>query len=218
MPKFGSLHVCRTRITRLDAAGAPVIGASSVYVSDALVTVGISPEIAEGEEREVINGCDCVTLSYRSPDKLKRFTFEVEDGLWEPHALEMMTRAPIIPGASAGTALGNAFPDDTGACVGQPSGVAVEFWTEARDGGQPLAGTPYVHWIFPRSIWRMGDVELSNEFATSALTGYSEPNAAFGDPHNDQPTAYPVAPQGAYFLTATAPPAATPGYAALAAS
>lgn len=211
----GSIKVCRMRATRLTASGAPLEGVTSVYVTEQIVEMGMTPEVTEGDEKEVLNGCECLALSYRSPDRTKRYTFELKNALLEPALIEMMAGLTIIPGVGVGSVIGNVLADDTASCVGTPNGVAIEMWSEAWSGGGPLAGFSHIHWIFPRTIWRVGEWTLNGDFLEVSMTGYSIPNGLFGDPYDDQPAGMPAYTQGAYFFTAEDMPDAACAYAAL---
>lgn len=220
MPCFASLHVCRTRITRLDSTGAPVIGSTTTYVSDTQVTVGITPENVAGQDLEVISGCGCPTLTYRGRDRTKRFTFDIEQSKIEPPMLEMMTEATLIAGATPGSFIGTIARDDTTSCEGLPNGVAIEFWTDAWDGNQPLSATPYRRLLFTRTIWTEGETALSADFQPVKLTGFSLANSNYGDPYADLPATLDPddISQYAQWVEADAPPSAACAYAALSGS
>ena len=52
----GSIHALRMRVTRLTAAGAPLVGANGMYTTSALTKFSFQPEYLEGDEVEEKNG------------------------------------------------------------------------------------------------------------------------------------------------------------------
>jgi hypothetical protein len=186
----GSIHVLAARATRLNADGTPVDGATSSYVTGHPMRVAMNADVEEGEDRIQKNGADCACLTYKAPDQIKRWLYELDNCRLEAALFELMFGADLIPGAEEGEYIGNILPAGIGACDLTAGGIGFEFWTRAWDGDKPLAGVPYIRWVVPKSVWRLGDNEFSAEFATITATGYSENNPAFGDPYGDMPAEY----------------------------
>ena len=205
----GSIHVLAARATRLNADGSPAVGIASSYVTAHPMRVALNPEVETGEDRIQKNGADCPCLTYRAPDYIKRWNLEADNCRLEPLLFELMFGADLIPGAPGTAAIGNILPSGVGPCEVSAGGIGWEFWTRAWDGDAPLAGTPYIRWVVPKSVWQLGDNEFSSEFLTVAMTGYSENNPAFGDPYEDQPATFDN-PEGrvAWFYDSVLPVAA----------
>jgi hypothetical protein len=213
---YGSLHVLRARLTRLAADGTPDEGANGSYVTAHPMRIGFNPEIEEGADLVQKNGADCVCLSYKGPDAVKRWNLELDNCRIEPPALEMMVGAEVIPGAGEGEILGVVFPSGVVDCVDAAAGVALEVWTRAWDGDRPASATPYHRWVFPKTVWQLGDNEAGPEFMTVSMTGFTENNPSLGDPYGDMPAGFTNTGGGiAVFLDAGPLPTAACDYSAV---
>ncbi|MGH3991056.1 MAG: hypothetical protein ACRDSN_01170 [Pseudonocardiaceae bacterium] len=64
----GSLFALGLRLTKLDAAGAPLPGVNNCYVTDALVRVGIGSNYSEIDAVEQANGSGVPCVYFKPPD------------------------------------------------------------------------------------------------------------------------------------------------------
>jgi hypothetical protein len=93
----GSLFALGMRMTKIDVLGVPIVGATSSYVSDALVAVSIGLEYEEGTEIIQKSGSGRVCLTYRAPDTLKRGTIsDFQVCTPDPNVLEFMIGGDVI--------------------------------------------------------------------------------------------------------------------------
>jgi hypothetical protein len=60
----GSLFALGLRLTKLDAAGAPLVGLENCYVTEALVTIGMGNTYSEPDPIELCNGQGIVCVYY----------------------------------------------------------------------------------------------------------------------------------------------------------
>ncbi len=98
----GSLFALGLRLGKLDAAGAPLVGAQNGYKTDALVTIGLGLEMREGEEVEALSGDGSICVYYKAPDTLKRGTIAgLQVCTPDPNILEFMQGGGVY--VSAGT-------------------------------------------------------------------------------------------------------------------
>lgn len=98
----GSLFALGMRVTKLDVLGAPIVGATSCYVTDSLITVGIGLEYEEGTEIIQKSGAGRVCLTYRAPDTLKRGTLsDFQLCTPDPNVLEFMIGGEVISTGAA---------------------------------------------------------------------------------------------------------------------
>lgn len=67
----GSLFALGLRMTKLDAAGAPIVGTTTSYTSRALTTVSLGLSYEDGQEILQRNGSGDLCLYYKAPDTLK---------------------------------------------------------------------------------------------------------------------------------------------------
>lgn len=200
-----TLHVCRMRITKLDDLGNVDTGDDNFYVTNALITVGVTPNVAQGADLELRGGCDCVLASYRGVDSLKRFDFEVANGKKEPGLEALLTNGTVLTGSDGSTTvnIGVAYPGPLD-CDDTPRNVAFEFWTDHWNGDSIDPDFPYIHHVFPQSRWQNGPITYGNDFGQPGFTGYSKQNLVWDDPYGDGPGA--SIPYGAWFYTDDALP------------
>lgn len=207
---LASIHLCRIRVTRLDASGNPTAGPNNVYISDNPMQLTVTPVLEAGADRTLTGGCDCVIATYRGYDKLKRFDLELDLGKVEPALIEMMTGADAI--TVGGDVLGDWWSEQAFDCgvAAQPN-VAVEAWQDAWDIDQQATALPYLHWVWPSSFWQIAAHTLQNDFFQPKLSGFTRGNANWEDGiFGDYPEA--AGRLGGFFFTATVPPAGVCGY------
>src|SRR5580765_1755262 len=77
------LKLCAVRVTPLNDDGT-MNDAGDYYVTNKTVTLGFTPDISTGSDREIRNGCDCIIAASKAQDILKRFTFQLDRGVLEP--------------------------------------------------------------------------------------------------------------------------------------
>lgn len=219
---FASLQVCGIRVARLNAAGAPVAGSSSGYVSDAMISVDVGLEVTTGDDLEVKNGCGSLCAAFKDCDRLKRVTLGMTLCQLDTELIELLTGATTF--TSGGSAIGLQLPSTGADC---PVGASFEVWTKAWDGGEQgvaasVGGATYFHFVFPRTKWRIGNFTLENKFLEAKLEGFGEENSQItaNGPFNDWPAAVAgaggVTRIGGWFYD-DAPPTAQCGYIPVAA-
>lgn len=180
---FGSLQVCRIRVAKLTAGGAPLTGATNGYVSSALVQMTLGVELSEGADLEVKNGCGEICQTFKDCDKIKRLNLGLQLCQLDSILISYMTSGTNIVdlgGTGVGNSIGFEFPGTTDAC---PNGVSLEVWTKAWDSSQqatpPFLGgstAAYFHWVFPRTKWQIGDLTFEDDFMAVQLDGFAEEN------------------------------------------
>lgn len=95
----GSLFALGVRLTRIDATGAPIPGATNCYKSNALIQIGVGLEYRDGAEVEQVNGSGNICLYYAAPPTVKRGTigdFQVCSP--DPNILSFVQGGDIIAG------------------------------------------------------------------------------------------------------------------------
>lgn len=177
---FGAVKFAALVVARLDALGAPDPGATNLYVSDAGVTMGVSPKNTEGESLTLKNGNGGTCVSYEECDRTERIDLKLPLCQWDVELAEILTGGVLE--TSGGYSLGYALPDPADAC---PNGVVIEAYALAWDGSEraahPISGDPaWWRYRFPKVTWSMGDHELGNEVASPAWNGKAVPNDNIG--------------------------------------
>lgn len=180
------IHVCRLRVTRLNADGTTAAGPNNAYVTDQLMSLGYDVDTEEGDEHILKSGCGRLLASLKDDDAFKRFTFSLDLAAMEPGLQEMLTGGTIIT-APNGDLIGVNFPLPS---TVQPK-VGIEAWVDnvINGGDYPAVGTNqrYTRFIWPATKWRVAGSSLENDFIPESVEGFSMLNSVWGvGPHNDQ--------------------------------
>lgn len=201
----GTLHLCRLRVTRLDSLGNVEPGPNNYYVTDHPIQLAVTPMIEAGVDRTLVGGCDCIDMYYHGYDKLKGFTFTLDQARFEPELLEIMTGASLI--SQGGSGAGNWWRAQTDCSEAVQPNIAVEGWQDTWEDDHPAApAIRYTHWVWPSSFWQIAAHTLGNDFTQPQLTGFSRANPYWGlGPYGDFPEAAEVL--GGYFRTDQIPTA-----------
>jgi hypothetical protein len=201
-----SFGLCAMRITQIDQYGNAIGGAGTGYVSDKAVSVSLSPNIETGNTFSRRNGCGCSLARFRSEDIFNWWEFTFDNGALEPEMMALMLGAEtIVDGADI---VGLAFPSSLACDEGAPA-VALEFWTKHIVGSGQDATHPWVHWVFPYTVWQLGDNTAEEDFMSGSMTGFSRTNEQWGQgPYGDGPPDGQDIREGAYWKTADVPPTA----------
>ena len=202
-PSFGA---CGARVTLLDEFGNVDAGENS-YVTDKLVSLAFSPNIDTGNTFSQRNGCGCSLARFRAEDIFNWWEFTFTDGAMEPEMMALMVGSTTI--TDAGDSVGFHFPSALD-CSDVRRQVALEIWTQHIVGSNKDAGHPYIHWVWPASVWQLGDNTAEEDFMNPVLTGFSRSNPLWGSgPYSDgPPDGSDVGPEGAVWKTSDTPPAA----------
>lgn len=189
------------RVTRLNADGTLVTGASASYLMTAFISVSFTPEYEEGEEFTQKTASGGVCVSYKAPDTLKRVTLEVAVCNPDPEFTQLVSGGQIL--ATAGNTLGYASP--LAGVDANPNGVALEVWSKAIAGGKSAAVNPYFKWLFPYASLRpSGDRVIEQGIMANTFEGFGLGNSGFGT-GPDASWAFPSDSPYAYARVATAP-------------
>ena len=83
--------------------------------------------------------------------------------------------------------VGLAFPGAL-ACDEAEVLVAFEFWTKHIVGSGQDGLHPWVHWVFPQTVWQLGDNTAEEDFVQLTVNGFSRTNTCWGEgPYGDGP-------------------------------
>jgi len=200
-----SFGVCAVRITRIDANGN-VIAGSNAYVTDKQLSVSVTPNIETGNTFSARNGCGCSVSRFKAVDTFNWFEFAFNSNALEPEMQAFMLGAATIEDGA--DVVGLAFPGSLDCSDDEPA-VAFEFWTQHVVGSAQDGAFPWFHWVFPRTLWHLGDNTFEEDIAKPALVGFSRTNDNWGDgPYGDGPPDGELIPEGGYWKTDVDPPAA----------
>lgn len=179
-------QICAVRATRLETDGTVSPDADNVYIVNDILQLQLTPNIREGEDREMVGGCGCVIASASDDDSFRRFDLELQAGRLEPGLIEILTGATVIEDTDGPLGvLGGAKR----ACGTPQPRVAFEAWSKrwtADDEWDPT--WPWWHWLWVATKWQLGQNTLQPDFGPVVLTGKSGVNTAWGTgPYGDQP-------------------------------
>ena len=200
-----SFGLCRVRITRVDSNGN-VIAGSNAYVTDTALTVTVNPNIEAGNTISVRNGCGCKIMSLKFADTFNWWEFEFTDAALEPQMQAfMLGAATITDGADV---VGVAWPATLDCDEAEPA-VAFEFWTKHGVGSGVDAAYPWIHHVYPLTIWQLGNNTFDTNASEPVLSGFSRTNSNWGDgPYGDGPPDSEDISDGGYWKTDVVPPTA----------
>lgn len=180
--KAASIQFCALRIARLDADGAPLVGAGNMYVTHQMGRLSAGVELSAGDDFSEKNGCGVITVSLKDCDRLLRLNLGLSLQTPDPQLHELLVGGEVL--MDGADVVGYAPP-----AVGEeacPDGVSIEAWSKAIVDGHVADTNPYWRWVFPRTFWQLGEKVLENGIMQHPLTGFAEQNANWGNgPNND---------------------------------
>lgn len=93
----GSIFALGARITKLDAAGAPLVGANNAYVTEALISANIGNTYSEPDAIELTNGAGQTCVFYQPSavllgGTLEEFRFCTPD----PHIMQFLVGGEVL--------------------------------------------------------------------------------------------------------------------------
>lgn len=185
-----TIELAAIRVATLTSAGQPSGGASNGYISDNTIKMSIGAELATGTDIESRNGVDAICQALKRPDRVKRLNLALDLCVLDAELLDVM--AGFDPFSSGGNTIGARWP----AINAEPPLVCLEAWSKAWSDDEqatPPFTTPsaaYLHWVFPRTQWHVGDFDLTaTEFVPIPLEGQSFENSRItsNGPYNDWP-------------------------------
>lgn len=180
-----SFGICAVRLTMVDVTGAVVSAADNSYVTDKPISVALRPNIEEGQTFSLRNGCGCSIARFKANDTFNWWEFTFQMGALEPEMLNMLLGSESIVDGS--DVVGQAFAGALDCAEDEPA-VALEFWTQHIVGSGQDAIHPYIHWVFPKTVWRMGDNTFEEGIAQPSVEGFSRTNNQWGSgPYGDGP-------------------------------
>ncbi len=173
------LHVCAIRVGLLDDDGSPLVGANSVYVSDALAIATLKPIYDDGDEIKEKNACGATFIDFLDDPTFVRADIELDFLTPDPylHSVLISNGALLTPG---GGGVGWAFPP-VGKVTG--NGVSLELFAKRIIDNAQSTVHPWALWALPkvRSL-RLGDRAFSGTAAQhSLITGQCNENDMWFD-------------------------------------
>lgn len=175
----GVAEVCAMRVARLDATGATPAGATSMIVTDGLVSLEWAPEVDDRGTLEVVNACGKRVVDYRRPRKWRWLNLTLTLAVPDVELLEMIANTLLI--TTTGNSDGWGIPLlDTD--IGPGLGVSLELFSKAIVGGVQPTAKPWVQHVFPKTFdWLLDGYTFSDEAQKPVIKGRAVQNANFGN-------------------------------------
>lgn len=180
---IAELYVCATRVCLLAANGAPLAGADSMYVSDALAKATITPVYDAGDEIKAKNACGKTYVDVLGAPTLVRYDLDLDFLTPDPYLLNiLLSNGALLTGS--GARVGYQFPK-IGLVTGD--GISIEFFTQRMVDGAQSQVHGFSQWALPRVMnMQAGARDLTNAEQHSLVSGQCFENANWGDgPAND---------------------------------
>jgi hypothetical protein len=176
--------LCRMRATLLDDLGDIANVSNNSWVSQHLLSVGISPDIETGDTGTLKNGCGATEASFADNDAVKRYNITIVDTRDEPGLRAMMLGLDLI--MDAADVIGTSAVDQTSDDF-EPARVALELWLKLYDSDAQDQTRPWKYINFPGTYsWVPQDIEIGADFSSPGFAGKSFKNELWGDgPYGD---------------------------------
>lgn len=175
--------LCRIRLTRLDTLGNVASDTNNSWVSAGMAELGISPEISEGDEVELKNGCGDIVAQISDEDFRKRFNLTLTMTKDEPGLREMLLGDDLVLDGT--DPIGTSFADQSDEDFA-PALVAIEAFAKLIDSDAQDAVRPWLYILFTASSWVDGDQTLGADFWQPTYSGKTRSNALWGNgPYGD---------------------------------
>jgi hypothetical protein len=190
---FSSRQVCRLRVALLDPdTGAPDNGANNGYVSKGFVSIEIDPQISEGDEVEVKDGCGDICATWVDPDIVKRVNATINLCQLDAQLYWLIMGGTAFTESPSDDLFGGMLP---AVADGGGPAVCLEWWTKAQDGASQA--TPestgslaaYYHFVIPKIRFSPGGTTFENGPAEFPCVGKGDenPNITANGPFDDWP-------------------------------
>ena len=176
----GSLFALGLRLTKLDAAGAPLVGPENCYTTESLVAFGLGNTYSEPDPIQLNNGAGITCVYYAPPPTLLGGTIEdMQVCTPDPYILEFLVGGDLIMDGE--NVIGYQAPEVN--VDPTPNGVAIEAWSRAVVDNAFASSLSYFHWVMPRAKVRPSESMTAGaeDPLTPTFTATLEQNPLFGD-------------------------------------
>lgn len=176
------------------------------------VLITAEPEVLEGEQKNLVGGCDCLCATYKGYDKLLRWNLTIQFCALEPALIEILTGAALQVNGTA-EPIGNNWPNQLTCSSPTQPPVAIEAWSDLWVGDAQYSGaSKYIRWVWPMAFFQIDQFNIENDFMLPQVKGFSRTNANFGNAYADFPTGVTASSTGGYFYDDGPLPTAVCGY------
>lgn len=168
------------RVTRVDACGRPIYGTGAQVVTSGFVSIGMSGEVREGTDIELVNAAGDLCLSERGADQLRWLSVEANFCQVDPDLVSLFQPNNTKLLDYAGNVIGFAESDTQDIS----RGVAIEVWADVA--GEDLCDDPdasqtWAYFLMPWVVGgTMGDLTIENAGLTTTINSRTKRNGKWG--------------------------------------
>ena len=184
---LSSVFACRLRVTQLHDDGTLDPGTDNQYVTDALISIGVSPVVREGDEITLKNGCGDVCVEAVGDTEVSRYNLAMQLCQLDAELIYLLGGGYLLTkgGITVGYAerrIGDDIPK-----------VCVEAWSHARTRSQQAthsSGSGLLYWrhVWPYVEWFPAPHTMENGALVYQLNGKAQENPNMGSgPAGDWP-------------------------------
>lgn len=169
----------RMRVAALDAAGTPLVGDNSLYVTDAVVKISWQQAVEGGIELTQRTGSGALCVRRRTPDIVKWGEVTVDICAPDPELEWLLTGGTLLRTGTSPHTVGYQEPELGLDPV--PYGVSIEGWSDTDENGQEAAVNELFHWVWPKIKLEKKDARtLEAGVLANSFSGYAYENAGWG--------------------------------------
>lgn len=171
----------KTRLSRLDAAGVPLVTAGNLIVTSGLVEVTMTPEYDTGPDT-VLKGADGqICFADKEPDLLKRMTAVMRFCYPDPIRDAFLAGGTVVTETVVADTFTTGYEAPAVGVDPNPNGVCVEVFARAKTAaGAPAVWRPFFVHRLGRAFFQLGVKTFNNDPDQPSYSGYSTENPNFG--------------------------------------
>lgn len=188
MGNFGQMGICAIRFSRLVSGVPDYDSETGAWCAIAAGQLAFSEDSIAGADIAEIDACGELQVIRKYQDRPRRINITaLEFLISDPRMIELATESPAI--TLGGEVIGYSSIARVGCSGITPrEGVAMEVWSENWACTDLSTDWPYIRTVFPKVFLNGGARTLTNGLSRVSLTGFGQPNGAFGSgPAQDLP-------------------------------
>lgn len=139
------MNVCAVRACKLNLDGTTTIGATSMYATPAVVSLGWTPVFDPGAEVKEKDGCGATFVDVLADPTLTRYDIDADFWSTDPNLLDIIVPDGDVLVRPGSGAVGFAYPAP-GVVSGQ---FSLEFWAKLIKDNKQDPDFPWAWWAIP---------------------------------------------------------------------
>lgn len=169
----------RIRVCALDATGAPLVGVTSQYVTDAIVKISWQQAVEAGIELISRNGSGNLCVRRRTPDVVKWGEVTIDICAPDPELEWLLTGGTVLKTGTGSNTIG--YQEPTLGIDPVPNGVSIEAWSDTDENGQEAPANQLFHWLWTKvKLEKKAARTLEAGVLANSFEGYAYENGNWG--------------------------------------